>query len=704
MDKRRKTKKRVLALLLAALMLLPACSGGKEPDAPETPNAAQSGQTQQSAAQKPQIDPAAMKGSGLEELRAEISRAVETAAETTEVREHLTETQKAESVTLLFYMIGSDLETYSGAASADIAEICGARDSDSLQILMEAGGAYDWSNPAIRDEQTARYRIENGRVHEVSRVNAKTMTEAQVLRDFLVWGATAYPADRYMLILWDHGGGTLGGFGYDEIEDGGSITLPDLASAVSGSGLEFDLVGFDACLMATLETVSALSQNADYLLASEEFEPASGWNYTRAINALAADPALPTEDFARILIDDFADENDWDFVSLSLTDLSYADRLRNAYETWLEGFTTTIDSDAETFAPLSVARNDAIEFADYSIDQIDLGDFASRTEGAGTDALLAVLKDAVVYQRDAAFDNSLSGLAVYFPYRSTYLYEEVRGDLLSLGYDRSVAVYDSILSMMEGAGEGDSDYYGADWYDEDYAGLGSEYSYTDYELYLNENENGDYVLRLTDEEYDNILDTELAVMLELEDGTFLDLGSDNVITWDDDHNMIVSFDGTWISIDGIPIQFFPYFTQSDDAGNTIFSGYCYALLNGETPIQLELEWEPLTDELINSEEGYSLKGFIKGYRPVYENTTAYGKGLMELKRDDTLTFLYDWYDEDWNYIDTDAFFDPITVTSQEELEVDYADLSGFTVHYWGVLYDVYQQMYETETVIQTIPD
>lgn len=58
------------------------------------------------------------------------------------------------------------------------------------------------------------------------------MTRKSALTDFISFAAGQYPADRYFLILWDHGGGTMGGYGYDELYEDESLSLADLSEAV----------------------------------------------------------------------------------------------------------------------------------------------------------------------------------------------------------------------------------------------------------------------------------------------------------------------------------------------------------------------------------------------------------------------------------------------------------------------------------------
>jgi len=77
-------------------------------------------------------------------------------------------------------------------------------------------------------------------------------------------------------VFWDHGGGSLTGVCLDE-QHGGSLTLPEIDEALSKAGTRMDVVGFDTCLMATLENAQMMARHADYLVASEETEPGGGW-------------------------------------------------------------------------------------------------------------------------------------------------------------------------------------------------------------------------------------------------------------------------------------------------------------------------------------------------------------------------------------------------------------------------------------------
>ena len=79
------------------------------------------------------------------------------------------------------------------------------------------------------------------------------------------------------------------------------MSLSGLDFALESAGVKFDFIGFDACLMATVETALTMSEYADYLIASEETGPGVGWYYTDWLTALGMDPSMPTSRWGRRL-------------------------------------------------------------------------------------------------------------------------------------------------------------------------------------------------------------------------------------------------------------------------------------------------------------------------------------------------------------------------------------------------------------------
>ena len=118
----------------------------------------------------------------------------------------------------------------------------------------------------------------------------KNMGEAETLTDFLKWGQEKYPTNHNMLILWDHGGGSAKGVCFDENYSFDALTLTELNSALKKAKLKnkYDIIGFDACLMASIETAYTVNDYAKYMIASEEIVPSGGWDYKSVVTAFAS--------------------------------------------------------------------------------------------------------------------------------------------------------------------------------------------------------------------------------------------------------------------------------------------------------------------------------------------------------------------------------------------------------------------------------
>ena len=619
------------------------------------------------------------------------------------LRDYYVDTASAESAVMMVYMIGSNLESEGGAGSADLQEMLNADTGDQLKIVVETGGASAWMNNMVSPDVHQRWEIQNGEITYLCDAGNDCMTEIAPLQDFISWTAENYPADRYMLVLWDHGGGTLGGFGWDEVNDNGGFSLSTLSQAIEQSGVTLDIIGFDACLMATIETGYCLEPYADYLIASEELEPGDGWYYTDFLTKWGEDLSMDSVALGQLIIDDYASYYGNDSVTLSISDLREIPFVYQQLGTYLTEAQDQIEVDNRNFQMLSMARSNAREYADCEIDQIDIMDMVSQTEDIeAKDDLLAAVQSCVKYRNNSSLIGS-NGLAMYFPYRTLDSYSKASALFGEIDYEDPLPFYDYFLSIMA-CGQQRSrstgtirqseqeNYANENWYQDFQTDFdfGDDYS----ELYLQETEDG-FIVDLPDEVWNQITDMQLAVMMEYQDG-YLDLGNDNIVNQNDDGDAIIDFDGSWISINDVPVAFYADKTYENEKG-TIFSGTVYAVLNGEKDIELVLEWEPLTDEIFESGD-YELKGYVKGYREINNQTQTMEKGLHTLEKGDTIAIVYDYYDADGNYVSSETPMDLITVDSQDALQVSYADISDSNVMFWGTLFDIYQQELYTETL------
>ena len=213
----------------------------------------------------------------------------------------------SKSVTLLVYMVGSNLENNASplitgySATRDILEMRNGTPSSEINVVLATGGS---SGAIVEGERTIDFRtpsmqqVIGSEVKEIARLGTKTMAAPTLLSDFIETSIEHFPAEKYVLILWNHGYG-YDGYGSDTVfpskdHAGEQMSLLQLQDALNNSQdktkVKFELIGFDACLMATYEVAEKLAGNANYLVASQENEPGSGWDYEKIITSLNENP------------------------------------------------------------------------------------------------------------------------------------------------------------------------------------------------------------------------------------------------------------------------------------------------------------------------------------------------------------------------------------------------------------------------------
>ena len=191
-----------------------------------------------------------------------------------------------DSWAVYWYLCGSDLESENGAATADLMEMLEVELPENVSVVIQTGGASSWDNDTVSPNVIGRYLYDVNGFQQIDEQPQANMGEAQTLADFLSFCESNFPAEHKVMIFWNHGGGSVSGAAFDENYDNDSLTLDEMYSAFSlvydliDGETPFEVVGFDTCLMATIDTAYAFSDIAKYLVASEELEPGCGWNYT----------------------------------------------------------------------------------------------------------------------------------------------------------------------------------------------------------------------------------------------------------------------------------------------------------------------------------------------------------------------------------------------------------------------------------------
>jgi hypothetical protein len=206
--------------------------------------------------------------------------------------------ESLDDYTLMVYMIGSDLESSTYDATKDILEMKAANSSAKVNVVVETGGSN--AKPTADNKRfidftkVQRHHVTNGQVHTLQDKKEKNMGDPRTLSDFIIWAVSEFPAKRYAIILWDHGSG-INGFGKDVIFENDALDLEELEKAFLDAQTvtkqKFEIIGFDACIMNSIDIAYRMSSVGNYMIASEDIEPSWGWNYRSILTNLANNPS-----------------------------------------------------------------------------------------------------------------------------------------------------------------------------------------------------------------------------------------------------------------------------------------------------------------------------------------------------------------------------------------------------------------------------
>ncbi|MCR5669516.1 MAG: peptidase C11 [Butyrivibrio sp.] len=602
-----------------------------------------------------------------------------------------------DTVTIMLYMCGADLESKSGMASRDLQEMLGANLGDKINLIIYTGGAKQWQNNVVSSDTNQIYQVKNGKLTLLKDNLGKVpMTRPDTLSGFIKWTADNFPADRFELIFWNHGGGSTGGYGYDEkFPSAGAMTLSGINTALKDGGVTFDFVGFDTCLMATVENALVVSNYADYLIASEETEPGVGWYYTDWLTAFGRNTSMDTLEIGKNIIDSFVDTCakacPGQSTTLSMIDLS---ELSQTVPSELTEFAkATSEMTTTDFKTISDARSSSREYASRRIDQIDFVDFATRVGTDEAKELADVLKSAIKYNRIGPGMTNSYGLSIYFPYKNGPKLTNMADTYDDIGMDREYtkliqsfagmgacgqaaaggtgSPLTSIFGDMAGASGSSSgagsaelitqllttflagDYSSVSGYNSSNGSFigksvdvdtAAEYiahhRFDPTELFWTTNEEGEEVIRLSEEQWSLVQDLVLNEFYDDGEG-YIDLGYDNVFEFDANGDLVAQNDKTWLAIDGNSVAYYVTDIQGDE-DNYVITGRVPCFINGER------------SELILSFDSEHEDGRVVGAARVYKDgeTETVAKNMTEINQGDKIDFLCDYYTYDKEYKDT----------------------------------------------------
>ena len=346
--------------------------------------------------------------------------------------------------TVMVYLDGdNNLETY-GIQDINEMEMVGSTTDVNMVVQIDripysvlAGNHQEYADDTSNGNWTTTRRyyitkdlnpdqISSPLIGDLGELN---MGDPTTLIDFTDWAITNYPAKKYLLVIWNHGGGFRSlnlakDIAWDDTNGGDKITMPELEDALSTISVQIggkiDILGMDACFMAMTEVAYQIKDYADLLVTSEESEPNNGWPYDTILSQLSSDPSLTSIQLATNIVDDYIFAYPSTYVTQSAIDLSYMDTLAGQ----LSNLALEIMSDSSTPKyQYILASASSQHYGDY--DFIDLYDLCNNlliySNNANVKNIILniqqTLNPAVIKSGYSGLGVSRSrGLSIFFPY------------------------------------------------------------------------------------------------------------------------------------------------------------------------------------------------------------------------------------------------------------------------------------------------
>ena len=334
---------------------------------------------------------------------------------------------------IYWYLCGSDLETNYACATFDLIEMLEVSLPDNVQVVIQTGGAEVWQNDVMDSSKTQRWLLNSDDLYLIDEQPIANMGDAQTLYDFLSFAQANYPAEKTAVIFWNHGGGSVTGASFDENFGFDSLNLLEMYAAfdavwpANNENPALEMVGFDTCLMATIDVAAAFQPFAKYLTASEEVEPGNGWLYSGWLRDLAENPSMNGDELGIAICNAFyegcEEVGTESQTTLSVTDLTKLDGLLDAYEAFGQEALAAAVEDPGFFAELGRAAAQSENYGGNSRDQgytnmVDLGHLARQTAWMlpSAQGVTDALEDCIVYKVNGPYRSEATGLSCFYSY------------------------------------------------------------------------------------------------------------------------------------------------------------------------------------------------------------------------------------------------------------------------------------------------
>lgn len=337
----------------------------------------------------------------------------------------------------MVYMAGNN--SLSDAAGVDLDEMRTVGSTKDVQVCTFV---------KLADGSGARRLIvtRGGAGEQAEKLGDVDSGDPQTVVNFVRWAVAAAPAERYALVLWNHGGGwrasdllqlysEVRGAGAAKSRDGLSeinvragqgvgrslfsttvkqvLSLPTRAQRDicfddgTGHSLDtvelgricqllktelgqpLDLLGMDACLMSNLEVAYQVRGSVDHIVGSEDLEPGAGWPYQTILADLNERPTIDGAEFARMVVTRYIEAYQNNKGNWPVTQAAVATDGIEALSNAIDELSGALREEVKTGWPqLMSAQSRAVRF------QFDLLDLGTLCDGLEVSSLSPATKTA----------------------------------------------------------------------------------------------------------------------------------------------------------------------------------------------------------------------------------------------------------------------------------------------------------------------
>ena len=335
--------------------------------------------------------------------------------------------------TVMVALNGTDLEANWGFCTKEIIEMAASKfDTKNVNVVLMTFSTDKWQNGAIAANATNIYTLEGETLTLQATMGQSYLTNPNTFTMFVNYAMTVFPADKYGLFFWNHGGGPVFAYGKDQKSKNqynmNNISMIDLQKAFSRSKLaetKAEIIGMDACIMASVEVAQALQPFGKYYVASEEVVYCPGWDW-RWLNYLGKHPQADGAEVGKAIAEWFMygmeGNNQLNKAlpgTISVMDMSKVDALAKAVNE-MSRATQNIWGDQKAANAYAKALDKTVRYGEVHgnhFDLVDLASYAENLEGLYPEQakkLAAAVKSAVVYNRIR--DLKGEGVMAYVPW------------------------------------------------------------------------------------------------------------------------------------------------------------------------------------------------------------------------------------------------------------------------------------------------